>query len=41
VAYLSDVLPTLARGVERHELAALMPKAWKLAHPAAAMAPLA
>lgn len=41
VAYLSDVLPTLARGVERHELPALMPKAWKLAHPAAAMAPLA
>lgn len=41
VAYLSDIVPTLARGVEHHELAALMPKAWKLAHPEAAMAPLA
>lgn len=41
VAYLSDVLPTLARGVELHDLPALMPKAWKLAHPDAAMAPLA
>jgi len=41
VAYLSDVLPTLTRGVERDQLAALMPAAWKLAHPAPAMAPLA
>jgi hypothetical protein len=41
VAYLSDIVPTLARGVEHHELAELMPKAWKLAHPEAAMAPLA
>ena len=41
VAYLSDIVPTLARGVEHHELAALMPKAWKFAHPEAAMAPLA
>jgi hypothetical protein len=31
----------LARGVEHDELAPLMPKAWKLAHPEAAMAPLA
>ena len=41
VAYLSDILPRLARGVELHEIAGLMPKAWKLAHPAAAMPPLA
>jgi hypothetical protein len=41
VAYLSDIVPTLARGVEQDELAPLMPKAWKLAHPDAAMAPLA
>lgn len=40
VAYLSDIVPALARGVEREDLAALMPKAWLLAHPAAAMAPL-
>jgi len=33
VAYLSDVLPKLARGIEEHEVAALMPKAWKLAQP--------
>ncbi len=41
VAYLSDVLPTLARGVELQDIPALMPKSWKLAHPDAAMAPLA
>ena len=40
VAYLSDVVPKLARGVAREDLAALMPKAWLLAHPEAAMAPL-
>ncbi len=32
VAYLSDVLPRLARGIEQHEVPALMPKAWKAAH---------
>lgn len=41
VAYLSDVLPTLARGVELQDIPALMPRPWKLAHPDAAMAPLA
>lgn len=41
VTYLGDIVPTLARGVQRDELAALMPKAWKLAHPEAAMPPLA
>jgi transposase len=41
VAYLSDIVPRLACGMERHELAELMPKAWKLAHPESAMAPLA
>jgi hypothetical protein len=40
VAYLSDIVPTLARGVDRDDIAALMPKAWLHAHPAAAMAPL-
>jgi transposase len=40
VAYLSDVVPKLARGVERDGLAALMPKAWLLKHPATALAPL-
>ena len=40
VAYLSDVVPTLARGVEREDLAALMPKAWPLAHPESALEPL-
>jgi transposase len=40
VTYLSDIVPTLARGVEREDIAALMPKAWLLAHPEAAMAPL-
>jgi transposase len=39
VTYLSAIVPTLARGVERDDLAALMPKAWLLAHPEAAMAP--
>jgi hypothetical protein len=37
VAYLSDILPTLARGVEFDQLASLMPKAWKLANPQATM----
>jgi transposase len=41
VAYLADVLPALARGVELEQLPELMPKAWKLAHPAAALPPLA
>jgi hypothetical protein len=41
VAYLSDVLPRLARGVEVDELPALMPLAWKQAHPDAALPPLA
>jgi transposase len=41
VDYLADVLPTLARGVELDALPALMPKAWKQAHPNAAMPPLA
>lgn len=40
VSYLSDIVPALARGVERDDLAALMPKAWLLAHPEAALAPL-
>lgn len=40
VVYLSDIVPTLARGVECDDIAALMPKAWLLEHPAAAMAPL-
>jgi len=40
VAYLSDLVPKLARGIERADLAALMPKAWLLEHPAAALAPL-
>lgn len=40
VVYLNDVLPTLARGVELEQIAALMPKAWKLAHPSAALPPL-
>lgn len=40
VAYLSDIVPTLARGVAREDIAALMPKAWLQAHPAAAMPPL-
>lgn len=37
VAYLADVLPTLARGVELEELPALMPNPWKQAHPHAAL----
>ena len=41
VAYLSHVVPILARGIEEHELPALMPKAWGLAHPEAALDPLA
>lgn len=41
VAYLADVLPTLARGVELEDLPALMPKAWKEAHPEAALPPMA
>lgn len=41
VHYLADVLPTLARGVELHDLPALMPEAWKRTPPQAAMAPLA
>jgi transposase len=40
VAYLSAIVPTLARGIERGDIAALMPKTWLLAHPEAAMAPL-
>lgn len=40
VAYLSDIVPTLARGVERDDIAALMPKAWLHAHLAAAITPL-
>jgi transposase len=40
VPYLSDVLPTLARGVELEQIPALMPKSWKLAHPDAALRPL-
>jgi hypothetical protein len=39
VPYLADVLPVLARGIEADELPALMPKAWKLAHPRAAVPP--
>jgi transposase len=34
VAYLSDVLPRLARGIKQNEVPALMPKAWKLAQQA-------
>jgi hypothetical protein len=33
-------VPTLARGVERDDIAALMPKAWRHAHLAAAITPL-
>jgi transposase len=40
VSYLIDVLPTLARGVELEQIPALMPKAWMLAHPDAAIRPL-
>jgi hypothetical protein len=40
VVYLSDIVPSLARGIEREDIAALMPKAWLHAHPAAAMTPL-
>lgn len=40
VSYLTDIVPALARGVERDDIAALMPKAWLLAHPEAALAPL-
>lgn len=40
VSYLSDIVPKLARGLERDDLAALMPKAWLRENPAAAMAPL-
>jgi transposase len=40
IAYLADVLPTLTRGVELDQIAGLMPKAWKLAHPSAALRPL-
>jgi transposase len=40
VTYLSDIVPRLARGVDRDDISALMPKAWLLDHPAAAMAPL-
>jgi transposase len=40
VAYLSDIVPKLARGIEREDLGAFMPKAWLLEHPAAALAPL-
>ena len=40
LAYVSDVVPTLARGVEREDLAALMPNAWLLAHPEAALVPV-
>jgi len=39
VPYLASVLPILARGIDAHELPALMPKAWKLAHPQAAVPP--
>jgi hypothetical protein len=35
-----DIVPTLAQGLEREELAALVPKAWKLAHPDGAVPPL-
>ncbi len=41
VAYLSDILPKLARGVEFDQLASLMPKAWKLETPQATMPALA
>lgn len=40
IAYLSDVLPTLARGVDLEQIPVLMPMAWKLAHPNAALRPL-
>ena len=40
VAYLGSVLPDLARGIEFERLACFMPKAWKLAHPQAALPPL-
>lgn len=40
VTYLGDVLPSLARGVELENMHSFMPKAWKLAHPHAAMPPL-
>ncbi len=39
IAYLSDALPTLARGVELDQIPSLMPKAWKLANPDAALRP--
>lgn len=40
VPYLGDVLPNLARGVELEDMHTFMPKAWKLAHPHAALPPL-
>lgn len=40
VAYLGNVLPDLARGIELERLASFMPKAWKLAHPQAGLPPL-
>ena len=40
VPYLGDVLPILARGVELENMHSFMPKAWKLAHPHAALPPL-
>jgi len=38
--HLADIVPKLARGIERDDITALMPKSWLLAHPEAAMAPL-
>lgn len=40
VPYLGNVLPTLARGVDLEQIPSLMPKAWKLANPSAALSPL-
>lgn len=40
VAYLASVLPVLTRGIDVEQIPTLMPKAWKLAHPEAALPPL-
>jgi transposase len=40
VAYLGSVLPDLARGIELEQVASFMPKAWKRAHPEAALPPM-
>jgi transposase len=40
VAYLGSVVPDLARGIEFDQVQSVMPKAWLLDHPEAALPPL-